>query len=267
MVILSPMKRDLERIAERVMKAVRALPEGFNRGTEVRQGADGTPTTSIDKVAEDEILSCVTEMDLPLNVLSEEVGFVDRGMEETLVIDPIDGTNNAVMGLPFFSVSLALGRRSMSDVRMGLVRNLITGETYFAEKGKGAYKDGERLRVREYDPDCLLFLIYMGRYASEKTIKVIRRAERARSLGCASLEMCLVAEGMMDAYYMNCERYDKSIRVVDIAASALILREAGGELLDLKGDRLDLPFDLVPRSNFAAIGSPKVAEVILRNSD
>lgn len=267
MVIQLTMKEHLRKIAEMVTASVKKLPEEFDRGREVMQGADGTPTTNIDKIAEDWILEYVQDKDLPVNILSEEAGYVDRGMEETLVVDPIDGTNNAVMGLPFFSVSLAIGKNSMQDVRLALVKNIATGETYFAERGGGAYKDGNRIEIRKYRPESSMFLVYMGRYASEETMNVVKRAERARSLGCASLEMCLVAEGMMDAYYMNCESYDKSIRVVDIAASALVLRESGGSLYDLEGRDLDLPFDLSVRSNFVAVGDPAVAEVILRGSD
>ena len=257
------MRRELERMAQHVKDRIDNLPVMFERGEEIMEGADGTPTTSIDKVAEDVIVSYVEEKDLPFNILSEEIGYVDRGAEETLVVDPIDGTNNAVMGLPFFSVSLAIGTQSLMDVRMGLVRNLVTGTSYYSEKGKGAFKDGLLIHSRDFRPDSSLFLIYMGKYASYETMRVVKSFERGRSIGCASLEMCMVAEGMVDGYYMNCEKHDKSIRVVDIAASALILREAGGELLDLSGRPLDMPFNLEVRSNFAAIGDLKAAEVII----
>ena len=257
------MRSELERMAQHVKDRIDNLPVMFERGEEIMEGADGTPTTSIDKVAEDVIVSYVEEKDLPFNILSEEIGYVDRGAEETLVVDPIDGTNNAVMGLPFFSVSLAIGTQSLMDVRMGLVRNLVTGTSYYSEKGKGAFKDGLLIHSRDFRPDSSLFLIYMGKYASYETMRVVKSFERGRSIGCASLEMCMVAEGMVDGYYMNCEKHDKSIRVVDIAASALILREAGGELLDLSGRPLDMPFNLEVRSNFAAIGDLKAAEVII----
>jgi len=260
------MRLDLERIAQCVKDAVDDLPSDFDRGEMVMQGADGTPTSGIDKIAEDIIVSYVDDQDLPLNILSEEVGFLDREADRTLVVDPIDGTNNSVWGIPYFSVSLAVGSRTMSDTTMGLVRNLVTGTTYFSEKGKGATKDGVSIRVRDLDPSNSLFLIYMGRWASSETMKVAKSVERVRSLGCASLEMCLVADGTVDGYYMNCEKYDKSIRVVDIAASALILREAGGELLSLDGEKLDMPFDLAVRNNFAAIGDLESKEVVLSRS-
>ena len=169
-------------------------------------------------------------MKVPVNVLSEEAGYIDRGMDRTLVIDPIDGTFNAILGLPFFSVSMAVGTSSMMDLEHGIVQNLVTGDVYEAVKGGGATLNGKRLRVRRYDPKNGALLVYVGKYAHPQTMEVIHMSNRTRAMGCASLEMCMVAEGKFDAYYMNAQVHKKSIRVVDIAASALVLREAGGEL-------------------------------------
>jgi fructose-1,6-bisphosphatase/inositol monophosphatase family enzyme len=167
------------------------------------------------------------------------------------------------MGLPFYSVSLAIGRKSLLDVEAGLVQNLVTGDTYYAEKGKGATLNGESIRTRAFDQRKSIFLIYLGRFSSVDSYRVAKMGARARALGCASLEMCLVAEGKVDAYYMNCEVYERSIRVVDIAASALILREAGGDIVDLSGSPLDMRFDLRERSNLLAYGDEKVRKVVV----
>lgn len=257
------MKENLERMAVRVSEAVSELPLGFERGLELEEGADGTPTTNIDKLAEDLIIKYVENEDVQLNILSEEVGYLDRGFDRTLVIDPIDGTNNAILGIPFFSVSLAVGNDSLSNVEMGLVRNLVNDDIYFARRGEGAYVNGNPLRTRSYRPERSVFLVYMGKYAHEDTFQVAQKAERTRSIGCASLEMAMVAEGIADIYYMNCAEFEKSIRVVDIAASALILREAGGELLAINGEALDMPFNLNVRRNFVAVGDPEACEAIL----
>jgi fructose-1,6-bisphosphatase/inositol monophosphatase family enzyme len=250
-------------IARRVREADRALPPEYDRGAELGQGADGTPTSSLDKVAEDVILDYVRDNDLPFNVLSEEIGFVDRKQKKTLVVDPIDGTHNSVLGIPLYSVSLAIGSRSLADMEVALVQNLVTGDTYTAEKGKGALFNDGPIRTRAFSPYRSVFLVYMGKYSSIENFEVARRAVRARAMGCASLEMCLVAQGKADAYYMNCEVYERSIRVVDIAASALILREAGGEIVDLTGKPLDMPFDLRVRSNFLAYGDVEARKVIM----
>jgi fructose-1,6-bisphosphatase/inositol monophosphatase family enzyme len=257
------MREILEKISKKVSDAICHIPRSSDIGEEIYMGADGTPTCRIDKVAEDVVLETLDDMKLPWNVLSEEAGFVDRDGDKTLVVDPIDGTHNALLGIPFYSVSLAVGASSMCNVEAGLVRNLVTNEVFYAQKGMGAMRGKTRLQVRSFSADESAFLVYLGKYAHNDSMKIARIPARTRSLGCASLEMCMVAEGKLDAYYMNCEVHEKSIRIVDIAASALILREAGGKLVDLEGRDLDMPFDLKARSNFLAFGDPEVKKVIL----
>jgi fructose-1,6-bisphosphatase/inositol monophosphatase family enzyme len=63
---------------------------------------------------------------------------------------------------------------------------------------------------------------------------------------------------------MNCTKFDRMIRVIDIAASCLVLREAGGEVVDMEGRKLDMALDLKDRKNFLAYGDPKVKEMVLR---
>lgn len=257
------MKDLLENIAEEVRGKVNSLPKDFDWSKELCMGADGTPTLSIDKVAEDVIVEYITENEIPLNILSEEAGYIDNHAEKTLVIDPIDGTYNSVMGIPFYSVSMAIGTKSMADVEAGLVQNVVTGDRFYAETGKGAFQNGCRLKVRRYVQKQSTLFVYMGRHSKMDCYNMTKKANRSRSMGCASLEMCMVAKGSADGYYFNADRYDKSIRVIDIAASALILREAGGEIVDLSGNRLDMPFDLKVRSNFLAYGDEALKEVLL----
>jgi len=224
------------------------------RAAEVGMGADGTPTCRIDQAAEDILLKAMDERNVPLNVLSEEAGFVDRGYDRTLVMDPVDGTYNALMGIPFYSVSLAVCTRSMNDATHGIVRNLVTGDIFKAEKGRGAMWNGRPIHVRSLDPNNSVLLMYLGKYSSDAASLLMRRARRARSMGCSSLEICLVAAGLADGFYMNSSVHERSIRVVDIAASALILREAGGQLYRLDGGTLDMTLDLKARENFLAAG-------------
>ncbi len=257
------MRRELERIAMLVRETVRALPEDFDRGAELYMGADGTPTSSIDKVAEDVILEAVREMDLPMNVLSEECGLVDRGYPDTLIVDPIDGTHNSVLGVPLFSVSLALGRGSLSGVEHAVLLDLVNDDLFVAQKGHGASLNGREVHVRRFENTEPAMLFYLGRFVHPRTFELVKRSARVRALGCASLEMTLVAQGRFDAYYFHADQYEKGIRVVDIAASALILREAGGELVDLNGQDLDMPLDLTARSNFLAYGDIRAKEVLL----
>jgi fructose-1,6-bisphosphatase/inositol monophosphatase family enzyme len=106
-------------------------------------------------------------------------------------------------------------------------------------------------------------LFYLGRFVHPRTFELVKHSSRVRAIGCASLEMTLVAQGRFDAYYFDAEEREKGIRIIDIAASALILREAGGEIVDLEDRALDMPFDLKARSNFLAYGDARAKEVLL----
>ena len=253
----------LSGIADAVQAAIEKIPNSRCKGEEVCMGADGTPTSQIDKVAENAALMHIQSNCIPLNILSEEIGFVDNGAEETLVMDPIDGTSNAIAGIPYFTISLAVGTSKLSDIRLGYLRNPVTGDVYTAEKGKGAFKNGCPIHVRKAVMDDLFVMIYMGNGAHPDAFALAKRVKSSRSLGCASLEMAIVGEGEADGFLMKSEKYTRAIRIVDIAASTIILREAGGEVYDLEGNVLDMPFDLEHRSNFIAVGDMSVYNLII----
>jgi|YelNatPaOPRAMG01_1025707.scaffolds.fasta_scaffold20076_6 fructose-1,6-bisphosphatase/inositol monophosphatase family enzyme len=257
------MKELLFGIADLVQAKLRDLPEGFAGHEEIGRGASGSATSRIDKFAEDAILEHLKKNNIWLNVLSEEAGAIDLKADSTLVVDPIDGTANFNAGIPFYAVSLAIGSSKMSDVTHGLVRNLVNGDTFYAERGKGAFLNGKRIRTRSFRRSEALFFAYVGTKTDPATWKVVEIPRRVRSLGCASLEMCFVAGGRADGFYFNCDDFSKRMRIVDIAASALILREAGGEVYDLRGKALDVNFSLDDKVNFIALGDKSTKELIL----
>ncbi len=254
----------LRKIAKEVRAAVSLIPNPDCRGEEVCMGDDGTPTSGIDKVAENAVLRYIEENKLKLNVLSEEIGFVDNGGTEILVLDPIDGTNNSIAEIPFYSVSMAVGSGSLRGMHTAFLMNLATGDEYWAVKGKGAYFNGRKLKVREPNFNRIFAMIYAGNSAADESFKLIKNVKSARSMGCASLEMAQLALGRADLYYMNAERYERAVRTVDIAASSLILREAGGEVFDLGGNVLDMPLDNSFHSNFVACSGKKVFDHLMR---
>lgn len=257
----------LSAIADAVQEEVRKIPDSNSMGDEICIGADGTPTSRLDKVAENAVLMYLERNAVPLNVLSEEIGFVDRGGEETLVLDPVDGSNNAVAGIPYYTVSLGVGKESLAGIRLAYIRNLVTGDAYWAEKGKGAFKNGKPIHVREPVFKDLFVMNYMGRYAHPEAFNISKKASSSRWLGCSSLETVVVAEGQADAFCMYSENYVHCERIVDIAAAVLILREAGGEIYDLEGNVLNMTFDLEHRSNVMAVGHKSVFDYLVRGKD
>ncbi len=226
-------------------------------------GADGTPTSGLDKLAEDVILEKVKAAGNLVNVLSEEHAYIDNGREDTLIIDPIDGTYNALHGIPTYSVSLAVGRGDLRGVRFGLIKELVQGEVLYAEGGKGAWLDGRRLRTKTWKPHDSLFDLYMGHAAHPLAMALARRPRRVRNLGVASLDMSLVARGAADLYLMASEDSQLRLRVTDIAASTLAVREAGGEVYDLNGNALNMPLDARARANVLALGDPSLLGEVL----
>lgn len=256
------MRSLLFEIADAVHDALRSTDGAFD-DVDVGMGADGTPTTRIDKIAEDAVLKVLAKNGNPLNVLSEECAFKDFGRKATLVIDPIDGTVNATSGFPFYAVSLAVGKRSLDGIEFALVKNLATGETFYAAKGKGAFRNGERIKVRSYDPKNGIFLVYMGSRAHRMAYDIAAIPRRTRSFGSTALETCLVASGRADLHAVVTDQSVQGLRVVDIAAASLILREAGGELFEPSGARFNMPFDIKERKNLIAVGDLKALEAAI----
>ena len=234
-----------ESVSRKVKKA--SSTDFYKFGNTIGLGADGTVTKFIDKLAEDVALNVIEKSKLKVNVLSEEAGFIDNDGKYTFVLDPLDGTRNAYRGIPFYSVSIAVGNKCISDVEYGIVKNIPTGDTYIAEKGVGAFLNSKRFCVPEIPDKELLSSLALGKNFDKVTMKFARK-DKVRSLGSSSLEMCMVAIGALD-YFIVGKEY---LRVVDIAASTLILREAGGFVTNIYGEDLDMSFNLEERTSVVA---------------
>ena len=226
------------------------------------RGADGAPSSRLDRVAEAAVLDRLEKEQAPVDVLSEEAGFIDRGGDALLVLDPVDGTHNALRGVPAFSVSLALGHARLADIEEGLVRDLVSGATYHASRGGGATLNGRPIHSRRFDPKDLLFSVYLGTNAEPDAARVASKARRVRNLGAASLDLCLVARGAADLYYMHSKEERLKLRACDIAAGTLIVREAGGQVLNLAGGDLDIPLTADAHTDLVAVGDRKAWEAI-----
>jgi len=250
----------MEKLIDIAKEAIKAIDKIIKKDAknnfckEIGMGADGTPTLYIDKIAEDAAIDVIGK---EANILSEEIGFIDNGKEYTFIIDPIDGTRNAVHGIPFYGISIAIGRKSVEDVEYGIVKNIPTGDVYEAFKGEGAYLNGRKIEVSK-DFSDIIYVLVLGDSGNEKTWKLVN-FHTIRAMGAASLEMCLVACGAAHAYFMP----NESLRVTDFAASCLIVREAGGEVYNANGEILNVPFDLKIRSSVLAVANDDIMEALL----
>jgi NAD+ kinase len=259
---------DLEilfRICSAVHSAVRQASHSPRRADVVGMGAYGAPTQEIDQAAEAQVLSILDQEGVDWNLLSEEIGFVRRGGSRNLVVDPVDGSHNALRGLPFATVSLALGQTNLAGIEIGVIHDLFLGSTYWGVKGEGAFLDGQPIRTRTWDPKTELFFVNLGRHSTPRMVALTGKGRRIRSLGCASYEMVSVARGAADAYLFENDTPGRNLRVIDIAASYRILIEAGGGASDIAGQSLDtMPLDLEERRSVFAWGDPAFAEAARR---
>lgn len=203
----------------------------------VRIGADNTPTKVIDEVAETCILTILRKYKLCARVVSEEAGVVEMtGKEGTVFLDPIDGTFNALAGIPFYALSIAFARDGV--IQKAFVRNLAHNETFTAEIGKGAFVNGTPIHVSETKELNHSSLCMYGRKSHYGQISTLfQDIRRSRQFGASALELCYVAAGRLDGFI----DIRGSLRVTDAAAGVLICREAGGEVTDSNGNAILFP--------------------------
>jgi len=250
----------LFRMAYAVRHSVRQSGASPLRGEIVAMGAAGSPTEELDRIAEAQVFSCLEEEGVDWDVLSEEAGFVKRGGSRLLVVDPVDGSHNALRGFPMSTVSLALGRSTLGDIDVGVIHNLDNGVTHWAERKHGAFRDGHRLHTRTWEPRTELFCVNLGRHSTPRAARLAERGRRVRSLGCASLELAMVAQGSADAYFFENDNEGRNLRVTDIAAAYLVVREAGGGISDTTQQPLEtFPLSLDQRTSVFAWGDPSFA--------
>ncbi len=257
---LAPDLEVLFRIASAVQSRVRRASRSPRRADVVAMGASGTPTQEIDQVAEAEVLSKLESEGVDWNVVSEEIGLVRRGGEKTLVVDPVDGSHNALRMMPFATVSLALGKADLDGIELGVVQDLSRGTTYWAARGGGAFRNGQRLHTRKWDPRAELFFVNLGRHSTPRSVAMAGKGRRIRSLGCASLEMMMVAQGAADLYFFENEVGSRNLRVTDIAAAYRIVLEAGGAVTDADLRPVgQFPLEVTHRTSVFASGDPTLS--------
>lgn len=150
------------------------------------------------------------------------------------ILDPIDGTVNYLYGLPHYAVSLAA--EVDGEVVAGVVRNAVTGDEWTATRGGGAYRAGRRLRASaETDLGQALVATGFGydpaRRAHQAGVlsHLIPYVRDIRRFGVASIDLCLAAEGAVDAYY------EKGLNLWDHAAGGLVATESGLRVDGLAG--------------------------------
>jgi myo-inositol-1(or 4)-monophosphatase len=227
----------LKEIAREVRSAVIPIL-GVNESKQVvGRGFGGDQTLLVDKVAEEAITRYLERHKVECTFVGEERGVQTIGEkpEFYLVADAVDGTTNATRGINFVSASLAVAPADdLGQVEAAVVMNLCHGETFEAEKGKGARCNGKRVRASDVVSlkDAVLGVdVSRSPDSVGRSAPFMRKAKTVRSFGSAALEICYVASGRLDAYV----DLRGMLRTVDFAAVMLIVEEAGGIFVQSDG--------------------------------
>lgn len=194
--------------------------------------------TRVDKESETLIRSVIEDAFPADTIVGEEQGSQGSGTSRWIV-DPIDGTLNFAQGLPFWSVSIA--REVDGELTLGVVLDVPNGDLYTAVKGGGAYRNGRPIHVSDTGQPIEAIVATGFSYDVSEKVRNIRQLEHVapqlrglRRFGSAALDLCYVACGQLDGYW------ELTLNAWDVAAGALIVREAGGTVSELDGSPMRL---------------------------
>ncbi len=227
-----------------VEKASKSIIRDFGEVEKLQVSKKGPNdfVTKTDKHVEKILIEELSKTKKNYSFLTEETGIINNKDKENIwIIDPIDGTNNFLHGIPHFAISIAL--KSKEELVSALIFDPIKDEMFFAEKDKGAFLNNQRLRVSKKNSldECLFASNHEGLKFSNLNM---------RCSGSAALDLAYVASGRLDGYFQN------TINLWDIAAGILLVQEAGGLVNDI--DKFDINKINIRASSDAI--SPKLLE-------
>jgi len=252
----------LKKIGEKLLRMMQEARHRPLMQQPLRVGASGDKTYPIDRMAEEVIISELESSGLPCSIISEEYGFKEiRGGGKKVLIDPIDGSKNAVAGIPFYCTSIAVaGGDTVGSVEMAYVINLINGDEFWAERGRGAFMNGEKVSTQRNDEFSLI--AYEAQSPSKditRILPLLSRSSKTRCLGATALDLSYLAYGAVSVFV------NPSLsRSFDFAGGVLLVREAGGTVTNLEGESIDhIPIGINKSTPLLASGNKRLHETSL----
>ncbi len=230
-------------------------------------GAGGDIMKKIDLVAEKALREVLEESKVSCTLISEETGTRKIGHKPSefyVTTDPVDGTTNAVRGIPFMATAIAVSKAPyLKDVETALVSDLFHNVTYTAQRDQGAFRNGKKIQpsqtssLEEAVVGVDFNTLRLGELVA-KLEEVLIRTRHLRHFGANALEICYVADGATDAFI----DIRGKLRITDVAASYLIILEAGGIMVTPEGTQLNVPLAATQRVAFVAAANKRIYENI-----
>jgi myo-inositol-1(or 4)-monophosphatase len=246
-------------VAERAARAAGALLQEYRGKARVSAKGPRDLVTEADILAQECVRSILLESfpthrfvgeeaePLPcppaVPAISSEGDSCSTGGSPTWIVDPLDGTTNYVHGYPAYCVSIALAEHDR--LLVGVIHDPVAGETYTATRGGGAWRNGSRLAVSSvrHAEDALVSVSFPAHPTAEAIavkdfLAVLPHVQAVRRSGSTALNLAWLAAGRLDAFWV------RRIRSWDVAAGLLLVREAGGTVVDFAWDGRRQPGDV-----------------------
>ncbi len=237
----------LEQIAEWARAAGSILRSGLNSDFQVDHKGEIDLVTEMDHRSEDYLIGQVRAHFPEHTIVSEEAGQLSGDSRTCWYIDPLDGTSNYAHRVPIFAVSIAYAEDG--EMRLGVIYDPMQNELFSAERGRGAWLNGRPIHVSaqaELDQALLVTgFPYDVRQTTFNNIELFGRmtlrSQRVLRLGAAAVDLGYVAAGRCDGFW------EIRRKPWDLAAGALIVEEAGGQVTALDGgaNYLTPPYGIV----------------------
>lgn len=217
-------------------KAGKILTRDFGEieNLQIESKSIGDFVTNADIKVEKTILETLKYYYPEYTYITEESGRIE-GNENTIVIDPIDGTSNFIHGIPH--VGIVISKMINQEITDGIIFNPILNEFYWSSKGKGSWCNDRRIRVsnRTNLEDSLIGtgLPFGSRIYKNYLFEVdeiLKSSAGIRRLGSAGLDLAYVASGKLDGFW------EKNLNLWDISSGVLLVKEAGGRISKINGE-------------------------------
>ena len=234
------MKKELIKI---IKKAGKILKKGYYSNKDVTFKAKKDLVTKYDVAVENYLKKKFSKKFKEFNIIAEESDNTLIEFNNSIIIDPIDGTTNFVNGVPHTAISVGVYKDKKPY--LAIVYNPILDELYEAKIGKGAYLNGKKLEVSKEENFQKALIATGFPYSSgtnsddlndviKKLKDILPLCQEIRRLGSASIDLCMVAKGTFEGYY------EMNLKAWDVSAGILILTEAGGTVSTIDGSEYKL---------------------------
>ena len=229
----------MEVIDQAVRAAGKIIQDGWNADKQITFKGRADIVTDIDVAAEKAVLEILTGEFPDFGILAEESPPVDGESPYKWVVDPLDGTRNYAHGIPHFCSIIALAKDN--EIVAGVIYDPVREEMFSTAVGQGAHMNGEPISVSESTELSRSLLSFDLGYVDEKAglaLDMVRSLwpgmYSIRMMGTAGLGLAYAASGRVDLFFHH------SLSPWDLATGLLLLREAGGDVVDRQGNKAGL---------------------------